>query len=100
VAPADEENFAFQLPDSSAPYNIDLLNAYLLGLMEEHLNYKQYETVRLFYGLNCDKHPAKQIAEKLNITANTATVIVSQIKKEAIDCLIANVDAAQVIDYL
>ena len=26
--------------------------------------------------------------------------IVSQIKKEAIDCLIANVDATQVIDYL
>jgi RNA polymerase sigma factor (sigma-70 family) len=100
ILPSDEDNFAFQLPDNSEPYNIGMLNMYLLGLMDEHLTYKQYETVRLFYGLNCDKHPAKSIAEKLNITANTATVIVSQIKKEAIDCLIANVDATQVLDYL
>ena len=52
------------------------------------------------YGLDCDKASAKEIAKHLNITVSTAVVIVSQIKKEAIDCLIANVDATQVIDYL
>jgi RNA polymerase sigma factor (sigma-70 family) len=100
INPADEENFAYQLPDNSKPYNINLLNTYLLSIMKEHLTTKQYDVVRLFYGLDCEKQSAKQIAEYVCISVPTATVIVSQIKKEAIDYLIANVDANQVIDYL
>ena len=100
INPADENNFAYQLPDTSKKYNIDLLNIYLLGIMKEHLTQKQYDVVRLFYGLDCDKQSAKEIAKYINLTVPTANVIVSQIKKEAIDCLIANVDATQVIDYL
>jgi len=100
INPADENNFAYQLPDNSKKYNIDLLNIYLLGIMKKHLTQKQYDVIRLFYGLDCEKHSAKQIANYINLTVPTANVIVSQIKKEAIDCLIANVDATQVIDYL
>lgn len=100
VSLTDEENYAYQFPDNSEPYNIDLLNTYLLSLMKEHLTPKQYDVVRMFYGLDCDKKSAKEIAEHINLTVPTATVIVSQIKKEAIDHLIANVDATQVIDYL
>jgi len=100
IAPTDEDNFAMQFPDNSIPYNIDLLNTYLLGLMKEHLNERQYDVVRLFYGLDCDKHSAKDIASYIGLKVPTATVIVSQIKKEAIDCLISKVDATQVIDYL
>ena len=96
INPADESNFAFQLPDNSEPYNIDLLNLYL----KEHLTQKQYDVVRLFYGLDQEKMSAKEIANYINLTVPTANVIVSQIKKEAIDHLIANVDATQVIDYL
>ena len=76
------------------------MNTYLLSLMRQFLNYKQYETLRMSYGLDCDKASAKEIAIHLEMTVPTATVIVSQIKKEAIDCLVANVDADQVIDYL
>ena len=100
ITPADEDNFAYQLPDKSEPYNINILNAYLLSLMKEHLNEKQYNVLRLFYGLDCEKQTAKQIANYIGLTVPTATVIVSQIKKEAIDHLIANVDTNQVIDYL
>lgn len=100
IEPTNEDNFAMQFPDNSIPYNIDLLNTYLLGLMREHLTPKQYNVVRLFYGLDCDKHSAKEIADYINLKVPTATVIVSQIKKEAIDHLIANVDSTQVIDYL
>lgn len=100
INPADENNFAYQLPDNSKEYNIDLLNIYLLGIMKKHLTKKQYDVIRLFYGLDCEKHSAKEIANYINLTVPTANVIVSQIKKEAIDCLIANVDAAQVVDYL
>jgi len=96
----DEENPLFQIPDESEPYNINLLNAYLLSLMKQHLTSIEYEVLRLSYGLDCDKHSANYIAGKLNINVNTANVRVSQIKREAINKLIANTDANQVIDYL
>ena len=96
----DEENPLYQIPDESEPYNINLLNAYLLSLMKQHLTSIEYEVLRLSYGLDCDKHSANYIAGKLNINVNTANVRVSQIKREAINKLIANTDANQVIDYL
>jgi len=96
----DNQSWATQIADESEPYNINLMNAYLLGLMKEHLTPKQYHVLRMSYGLDCDKASARDIAKYVDITVSTAVVIVSQIKKEAIDCLIANVDATQVIDYL
>lgn len=96
----DEDKLIYQIPDNSEPYNIALLNTYLLSLMKQHLNEQQYEVLRLFYGLDCDKMPAIKIAEAIGVNVNTANVRVSQIKKEAIDKLIANTDATQVIDYL
>ena len=96
----DEENPIYEMPDNSEPYNINLLNAYLISLMKEHLNEQQYHVIRLSFGLDCDKHSANEIAKFLGINVSTANVRVSQIKKEAIDTLIANTDATQVIDYL
>jgi|TARA_R110000796_G_scaffold97154_3_gene203994 hypothetical protein len=52
------------------------------------------------YGLDCDKHSAKQIAAKLGITGVRDYVTVSEIKKEAVDKLIESVDHSQVIDFL
>jgi DNA-directed RNA polymerase specialized sigma subunit len=52
------------------------------------------------YGLDCDKHSAKQIASKLGIEGSGAYVRVSQLKKQAVDKLIENVDHSQVLDYL
>ena len=101
-APArnEEEEMIMQIADPSEPYNIALLNVYLMGLLKSHLNEREYEVLRLSYGLDCEKHSSKQIAEKLNITVDTANIRVSQIKKDAIDKLIENVDASQVLDYL
>ena len=96
----EEDNKAYQVIDKTEPYNINLLNAYLLSLMKTHLDAKQYEVVRLSYGLDCDKHSANQIAEILDISVNTAHVRISQIKRDAIETLINNVDHSQVIDYL
>ena len=96
----DEENPLYQIPDNSEPYNINLLNTYLLSLMKQYLTAIEYEVLRLSYGLDCDKHSANYIAGRLNINVNTANVRVSQIKREAINKLIANTDANQVIDYL
>ena len=96
----NEENPLFQVPDESEPYNIAILNTYLLSLMKQHLNEQQYHVLRLSFGLDTDKMSANDIAKFLGMSMDTANVRVSQIKKEAIDKLIANTDANQVIDYL
>ena len=96
----DSENFAYQIPDKSEPYNIPLMNLYLKSLMQKYLNIKEYEVLRLSYGLDCDKHSAKQIASLLDITGARDYVTVSEIKKKAVQTLIDNVDHTQVLDYL
>ncbi len=98
--PNDDENMIYQIPDKSEPYNMDLLNIYLKGLLKKHLNDKEYEVLRLSYGLDCDKHSAKQIAAILQIPGESSYVRVSQLKKQAVEKLIANVDYSQVLDYL
>ena len=68
--------------------------------MKKYLNEKEYEVLRLSYGLDCDKHQAKDIAAKLKIEGSSSYVRVSQVKKEAVQKLIDNVDYTQVLDYL
>jgi len=94
------ENPAYQIPDKSEPYNIQLMNVYLVGLLRKHLNDKEFEVLRLSYGLDCDKHSAKDIATKLGITGVSDYVRVSELKKQAVQKLIDNVDHSQVLDYL
>ena len=98
----DEENMMHQIQDKSEPYNVQLLNLYLMGLMKTHLTEgsKEYETLRLSYGLDCEKHSAKEIASILNIEGVSDYVRVSELKKQAVDKLINNVDHSQVLDYL
>jgi RNA polymerase sigma factor (sigma-70 family) len=98
--PEDEENAMYQIPDKSEPYNIGLMNVYLKGLMLKYLNEKEYEVLRLSYGLDCDKHSAKDIATELNIIGASDYVRVSELKKQAVQKLIDNVDHSQVLDYL
>jgi RNA polymerase sigma factor (sigma-70 family) len=94
------ENPMFQVPDKSEPYNIALLNVYLLGIMKQYLNNKEYDVLRMSYGLDCDKHSAKEIASELKIDGVSNYVRVSEIKKSALEKLIDNVPAENVIDYL
>jgi len=96
----DENNFALQHVDNSEPYNVPLLNSYLKGLMQKHLIGNEYEVLRLSYGLDCDKHSAKEIASALNINGVSSYVRVSELKRQAVQRLIDNVDHSQVIDYL
>jgi len=96
----DEENMMYQIADKSEPYNIGLLNTYLTGLLKKHLNEKEYNVLRLSYGLDCEKHSANKIAELLNIDGSSAYVRVSELKKQAVDKLIDSVDHSQVLDYL
>ena len=95
-----DENMVYQIPDTSEPYNIDLLNLYLKSLCQSHLSDKEYQVLRLSYGLDCEKHSATEIAEYLGIEGSSSYVRISQLKKQAVDTLIENVDHSQVIDFL
>ena len=99
-ATRDDDDMFMQIEDKSEPYNEVFLNMYLTSLLKQHLNDKEFHVLRLSYGLDCRKHSAKEIAEKLNITGNGAYVRDSQLKKQAVDKLIENVDHSQVLDYL
>jgi len=100
VTSDDDENMMYQIPDKSEPYNIQLMNVYLTGLLKKHLNDKEFEILRMSYGLDCEKHSAKEIAAKLGIVGARDYVTVSELKKQAVQTLIDNVDHSQVLDYL
>jgi len=95
-----DENMVYQIPDNSEPYNIELLNIYLKSLCQSHLSDKEYQVLRLSYGLDCEKHTATEIAKYLDIEGSSSYVRVSQLKKQAVDTLIENVDHSQVLDFL
>ena len=80
--------------------NKELLAAYLKSLMLQYLNPREFQVLRLSYGLDCDKHSAKDIAPKIGIKGPSSYVRVSELKKQAVRKLIENVDHSQVIDYL
>jgi len=90
----------YQIQDKSESYNTTLLNNYLKSLLKRYLNDAEYEVLRLSYGLDCNRHSANEIAMKLNIAGVSAYVRVSELKKQAVQKLIDNVDHSQVIDYL
>ena len=96
----DDDDIFLQIEDKSEPYNQQFLNMYLTSLLKQHLTDREFNVLRLSYGLDCDKHSAKQIADYLNIEGSGAYVRVSQLKKQAVNKLIENVDHSQVLDYL
>ena len=98
--PNQDENMVYQIPDKSEPYNMQLLNVYLTSLLKKYLTEKEYQVLRLSYGLDCEKHSAKEIASILNIEGTSSYVRVSQLKRAAVEKLIENVDHAQVLDFL
>ena len=90
----------FDIEDTSDTYNVDLLNIYLSSLLRRHLNSKEYQVLRLSYGLDCEKQSAQSIADTLGLEGSSAFVRVSQLKRQAVDKLINNVDPEQVLDYM
>ena len=96
----EDDDMFLQIEDKSEPYNQEFLNMYLTSLLKQHLTDREYHVLRLSYGLDCDKHSAKEIASYLDIEGSGAYVRVSQLKKQAVDKLIENVDHSQVLDYL
>jgi len=95
----EQQSAAYNIPEVKE-YNKELLSAYIKSLMLQYLNPKEYQVLRLSYGLDCEKHSAKEIAEILGIKGTSSYVRISQLKKQAINKLIDNVSHSQVVDYL
>jgi RNA polymerase sigma factor (sigma-70 family) len=98
--PYDDDDMIYQIPDNSDPYNETLLNTYVMSLLEKHLNPVELLVLNRSYGLTKEKLSAQQIAAELNIKGVSAYVRVSELKRQAVDKLIENVDHSQVLDYL
>ena len=96
----NEDENGYEVEDKSKEYNINILNKYILSLMRQYLNDREYDVLRMSFGLDCDKIPAKKIAKLLDIQGVADFVRVSQIKREALDKLIDNVDPDQVLDFM
>ena len=99
-AKQEDEDMVYQIPDKSDPYNEQLLNAYLLGLLNKHLEWEEMFVLNKSYGLDGPKWSAKEIAKALDIQGVSAYVRVSEMKKQAVEKLINTVDHSQVLDYL
>jgi len=81
-------------------YNQEIFTSYILSLLKLYLVPKEYDVIRMSYGLDCEKKTAAQIADKLGIPGTSAYVRISNIKKQAINKLIENVDYSQVVEFL
>jgi len=99
-AKQEDEDMIYQIPDKADPYNEALLNVYLMSLLNKHLTTSEVYVLNKSYGLTGEKLPAKQIAEQLGIEGVSAYVRISELKKQAVDKLVENVDHSQVLDYL
>ena len=94
------EDMVYQIPDKSDPYNEQLLNAYLVSLLNKYLTDDEAYVLNKSYGLSGKKLSAKQIAADLGIKGTSDYVRVSELKKQAVQKLIDTVDHSQVLDYL
>jgi len=95
----EQQTQAYNIAEEKG-YNKEMLALYIKSLMLQYLNPKEFQVLRLSYGLDCDKHSAKEIAEILGIKGTSSYVRISQLKKQAIDKLVDKVPYSQVVDYL
>jgi DNA-directed RNA polymerase specialized sigma subunit len=99
-ASKNDEDMAYQIPDKSDPYNETLLNAYIMSLLSKNLEWNEMLVLSKSYGLDGPKWSANEIAAALELKGVSAYVRVSELKKQAVQKLIDNVDHSQVLDYL
>jgi len=96
----NDEDMVYQIPDKSDPYNETLLNSYIMSLLTKYLDFNEMLVLSKSYGLDGPKWSANEIATALEIKGTSAYVRVSELKKQAVQKLIDNVDHSQVLDYL
>jgi len=94
------DEMVYEIPETENEPNNKDLNELLMKLLKEHLDTREYDVIRMSYGLDCEKKSASEIASHLNINGTSSYVRVSQLKRQAIQKLKNAIGHSQVIDLL
>lgn len=96
----DKQGYVLEIPDLQEETSNAKLNKILIEICKKHLTKKEFDVIRMSYGLDCEKYSASEIACLLNINGTSSYVRVSQLKKQALDKLKLHASRSQVLDYL
>ena len=98
----DDGDYELDIPDESEDYNVDLMNSYLIALLDKHLESRESEVIRMSYGLDCPKFTLSEIADVFLIKGSTKqkAVRISEIKREALAKLVTKTNDSQLPDLL
>ena len=98
----DSDAYEIEIADESKGYNLDLINSYLIALLDKHLTERESDVIRLSFGLDCDKLNAVEICEIFGIKGSYKMkgVRISEIKREALDKLVRKTNDSQLPDLL
>ena len=98
----DSDEYEIEIADESKGYNLDLINNYLLALLDKHLTERESDVIRLSFGLDCDKLNAVEISEIFGIEGSYKMkgVRISEIKREALEKLVRKTNDSQLPDLL
>ena len=94
------DEMVYEIPEIEDEPNNKDLNELLMKLLKKHLDTREYDVIRMSYGLDCEKKSASEIASHLNINGTSSYVRVSQLKRQAIQKLKNAIGHSQVIDLL
>tara|TARA_A100001515_G_scaffold52549_2_gene41512 strand:- start:68 stop:814 length:747 start_codon:yes stop_codon:yes gene_type:complete len=96
----EDRKLIYDIPDSADELNNQDMFNILTKILNENLNDKERDVIKMSYGIDSEKRSATEIANHLGIKGNSSYVRVSQLKRQALDKLKSAISHSQVTDYL
>jgi RNA polymerase sigma factor (sigma-70 family) len=96
----EDRKLIYDIPDNADELNNQDMFNILTKILNENLNDKESDVIKMSYGIDSEKRSATEIANHLGIKGNSSYVRVSQLKRQALDKLKKAISHSQVTDYL
>tara|TARA_R100001509_G_C4802375_1_gene193542 strand:- start:20 stop:766 length:747 start_codon:yes stop_codon:yes gene_type:complete len=96
----EDRKLIYDIPDNTDELNNQDMFNILTKILNENLNDKERDVIKMSYGIDSEKRSATEIANHLGIKGNSSYVRVSQLKRQALDKLKKAISHSQVTDYL
>ena len=96
----EDRKLIYDIPDNADELNNQDMFNILTKILNENLNDKERDVIKMSYGIDSEKKSATEIANHLGIKGNSSYVRVSQLKRQALDKLKSAISHSQVTDYL
>ena len=96
----EDRKLIYDIPDNADDLNNQDMFNILTKILNENLNDKERDVIKMSYGIDSEKRSATEIANHLGIKGNSSYVRVSQLKRQALDKLKNAISHSQVTDYL